>query len=249
MTQYQHTFLNPNLPHGGGARAYILASAQLRSWWQVDPDTVTLSSGAVAQIAPLGGASAALLSGADPRRPTYADGVLGGRFPLALFDGADDRLDASAVPYTQTGAWSWAWCGRVDAQAEDQHLVALWTVSSNGSRIRVSPDGTVSLQHGSGTVVAPDKVTLGQPCMIVAVSNGTTISIAVRGGSFAARVATDNVNTAGVLRLGAANASGVQPMRGGLSDLIIWQRDISADAALLAEIAAMAEYEYGVDIA
>lgn len=247
MTQIIETkFNNPALPIGLSLTEQIKALPYLRSWWQVNSEKVTLVSGAISQIDPKAGGSGAYLNnGTADARPTFdVDGV--GVYPSAAFDGVNDQLVASAIPYVQTGDFSWIFMGSVSAMAADQHLASLWSSGANGTRMRVTPAAQATFAHGSGFASA-GTVVWDQPNLIIGSSSSGTIR-AYCNGQESSPIASDNNNSAATLRLGVANAGAVQPATMGMSDFLIFQTDVLVQPTWMTIFEAYGKQFYNVPI-
>lgn len=247
MITIETEFTNPSLPSALPFAQQIAALSFLRTWWQIDASRVALESGAITSVSAKAGASPASLAppGAG-NRPLFEVDAIGSGYPVAAFDGVDDQLVASSIPYTQTGNFSWIFIGKISPAAVDQHIASLWSSGANGSRLRATSAAAATFAHGSGFASVPG-IVWDQPNLIIGSSKQTSVRVYCNG-QVSSAVASDNVNSAGGLRLGAANSGGLQPATMDMAEFLIFQTDVLDQADWMSLFEAYASTVYGVTI-
>lgn len=247
MITIETEFTNPSLPSSLPFAAQIKALPFLRTWWQTDADFVTLDTGAITNLAAKAGAAPAnLVPPASGSRPLFEANGIGSIYPVAAFDGTDDQMVASSIPYTQTGNFSWIFIGKLSAMGADQHIASLWSSGANGSRLRATSAAAATFAHGSG-FASMSGIVWDQPNLIIGSSKQTSVRVYCNG-QVSSAVASDNVNSAGGLRLGAANTGGLQPATMDMAEFLIFQTDVLDQADWMSLFESYASTVYGVTI-
>ena len=244
MITLNTNFANPNLPLATSFAQQVAALSDLRSWWRVDADTALVGTGVASIPDRAGAAGVPLAMSTESQQPIYTPDAFG-RYPSAKFDGGNDYLRANPVPYTKTEAFSWVWIGTMPETGETDAIVALFASVGASTLIRTSTaTNGIVFQHGNGTA-SVGGVGIGVPALIIGSSDTENIRLYVNGTT-SDPVATDNVQTASTFVVGAANTSGTQAGPQDLAELMVFQRDILADADTVALLADYAAQVYGV---
>lgn len=237
---------NPALPVVRPYVETIGASPGLISWWHTRAAGMTVEAGAVAALAPRVGA-VGLEQATEARRPLLVENFRGANSALR-FNGPDDFMRATAIPHNKTGAFSFCWIGALREHLATGHPMALFTAGLQSARFQVGVNRSVGWIVGNGVATSPTSAfDWGDVVCLIGTSNQAQIRLILNGG-VTGPAATDNNITANNLYFGAAGED-LQASPCDQVQAMIWQRDISSDAGLLAALHGLARNVYGAEIA
>ena len=244
------TFSNAALPSSLPLGEQIENAPSLLGWFQSDANHATLSAAEILTMVDRAGGAGVLTSLGATQRADLVSGAIGS-YSAARFngttaaDGAVDLYSLSGVAVPIDAAYSYVAIFKAADIAGGDTICGRFTDASNRS-ILLIPPGVSELRFNHGTsasLVHP--ITVGEWSIVIASFDGANLNLYGDGFTYAP-VAAAGLTGSGGFYVGALNVGGAQAFDGDLADLILFNSDIFADAALMQAVKDYARLVYGL---
>jgi hypothetical protein len=245
-------FNNSDLPSADDIVSQIIGITGFLAWFQADTDHVSLVGSEISGFQDKGGGSGILTAYASTRRAVLTENAINNN-QAALFSGNDlspgseDLYTLSGITLDANAAYTFAAIFKpTSAVGYWNGIIGRYISDSDCTYLSVVNNSSIGFRRNEGVLTRP--VIADEWNIAIGGWTGTQAKLYANGVTASPVASTGTVTNATQAYVGAINANVATTLDGYLSDLLIFQADLFADADGLALVKGYAEQVYGLSV-